>query len=65
LDVIGSIKTFLNTHKALIGALAAALLAAAPAVPAPYNAILTGVATVLGAVAGGQYAVRAALRPSA
>lgn len=59
---MSAIKTWVNTHKALIGALAAALVSAAPAVPAPYNGILIGIATVLGAVAGGQYAVKAALK---
>ncbi len=57
-----AIITWVNTHKAFIGSIAAALAAAAPAVPPPYNGILMGIATVLGAVAGGQYAVNAALK---
>ncbi len=53
---------WIKEHKALLLALAAALTAAAPVVPPPYNGILIGLATVLGAVAGGQLAVKAALK---
>lgn len=56
---------WVNTHKALIGSVAAALAAAAPAVPPPYNAVLTGVSLILAAVAGGQYAAKAALKAQA
>jgi len=57
-----NIVTWFNTHKALIGAIAAALAAAAPAVPPPYNEILRGISVVLAALAGGQYAAASALK---
>ena len=57
-----NVITWFNTHKALIGAIAAALAAAAPAVPPPYNAVLRDLSLVLAAIAGGQYAAKAAFK---
>lgn len=57
-----AVITWINTHKALIGSIAAALAAAAPVVPPPYNGILLGVSTILAALAGGQYAAQSALK---
>lgn len=53
------IKTWVGSHKALIGAVASALIAVSPVVPPPYNAIPIVVGTILGGVVGGQMAVKA------
>jgi hypothetical protein len=56
------LKDWVTSHKALIGAVASAIVAVSPLVPPPYNAIPIVIGTVLGGIVGGQLAAKAAFR---